>query len=224
MLSFPRGARNVPTHARLELQSSATLQVYEAKLSFRAKFQGLRYLVYNYRILSFLVFTALFYIVSVMSLAVGWAVISQLWSRRGQAVQKWIKQEGSAENVAIKREEAGKETRVKTEDDSGSSAQGGLSLDNVSDTPAQYPSGRGRPALSYQGRPDSSKGGEGEAVEDLRKPMGAGEAADDEDEGEMVEEEDSRGRAHDSGIGTSMESEHAGLGVRRRSSKSALKK
>lgn len=217
-LTFPRGSRNLPTHARLELQSSVMLQVYDAKLSFRAKFQGLRFVIYNYRVGSFLLFTALFYTVSVTSVALGWAIISQLWSSRGQSVQKWIKQE---DRPAIKNEGESATTKIRTEDETESSAHGGLSLSNVSDTPAQYPTGGGRPTLSYQGRPTSSVAGDtAEVAEDLQKPIGPGEAADDEEEGNLLkEEEDIGGRPFDSGIGTSMESEHAGLGIRRRSSK-----
>ncbi|OQV07015.1 hypothetical protein CLAIMM_11508 [Cladophialophora immunda] len=234
MLVFPRGARNVPTHARLELQASSVLQVYDVKLAFRAKFQGMRYWIYNYRATAFVLFTALFYGVSVTSMALGWAVISHMLSGGGEG-QKRIKMEGRegvpATGTPIKTEHessSGAATKIKTEDEAESSGPhgvgGGLSLSNISDTPTQFPTGRGRPPLSYSGRPGSEAEARVhvEAEEDrLRRPMGPGEAADDEDEGDFDEEE-IRGRRveGDSGIGTSMESEHAGLGVvRRRSSR-----
>ena len=230
MLTFARGSKNVPTYARLEVQSESILQVYDAKLAFRAKFQGLRWAVYNYRVASFLLFTTLFYVVSITSLAVGWAVISKLWADRTAGVERLrIKQEGEQRTKAIKAEgepSSGATPRIKTEDDTESSAHGGLSMANISDTPAQYPTGRGRQPLSYAGRPISTEAS-GTAEEDrLQNPMGAGEAADDEDEGDLLEEEeDIRGRPFDSGIGTSMESEHVGAGiVRRRSSKGSGKR
>ncbi|KAH0848197.1 hypothetical protein FOPE_02304 [Fonsecaea pedrosoi] len=239
MLVFPRGARNVPTHARLEVQASSVLQVYDAKLAFRAKFQGMRYLIYNYRVTSFVVFTALFYGVSVTSMALGWALISHLLSGSG-ARQGRIKMEGrdgTTTSTPIKTEQGSSSgaatAKIKTEDEAESSGPfgggGGLSLSNISDTPTQFPTGRGRPPLSYPGRaPSQTEGRENvEAEEDrLRRPMGPDEAADDEDEGEF-EGSELRGRRleGDSGIGTSMESEHAGSGVvRKRSSRSLPKR
>lgn len=233
MLVFPRGSRNIPSHARLELQSDTTLQVYDAKLVFRAKFQGLRYLVYNYRIVTFVIFTTLFYVVSVTSMALSWAAISYAWSSR-EGGRRVFKLEGGSLGTTptLKTEpespSAGGSAKVKTEDDEPESAHGGLSISNISDTPAQYPTGRGRPPLNYPGRSgltEAAYNGEGED-DRLRRPMGAGEAADDEDEGDLLEEEEEevRGRPFDSGIGTSMESEHAGLGIVRRRSSRAQEK
>jgi hypothetical protein len=42
-IEFSRGWRNVPTSARLELQSETTLQVYSTELVFKARLKGLRY-------------------------------------------------------------------------------------------------------------------------------------------------------------------------------------
>ena len=228
MLELPRGSRNIPTHARLEIQASSILRIYDVKLLFEAKFQGMRYLLYNYRVVSFLVFTMLFYAVSVGSLVLGWVVVSRAFATRDEG-RGMVKQE--SEGTSGFKSERG-EMEIKMEDYTESSVHGGLSVSNISETPAQYPSGGGRAPLSYAGRTSGStveaeaKTGEGEGEEDrLTRPMGAGEAADDEDEGDMLEEEQElRGRAFDSGIGTSMESEHAGLGVRRRSSRGSAKK
>ncbi|OAP63423.1 hypothetical protein AYL99_02650 [Fonsecaea erecta] len=247
MLVFPRGVRNLPTHARLELQAGSVLQVYDVKLAFRAKFQGMRYWIYNYRITTFVVFTALFYGVSLTSMALGWAVISHVLSSGGggDGTQKRIKMEaGTPINPEQHESSSGTATaKIKTEDEAELSSPhggGGLSLSNVSDTPTQFPTGRGRPLLSYAGRfPGGSAAKEAreqhmEVEEDrLRRPMGPGEAADDEDEGDFDEEEENiRGRraeGGDSGIGTSMESEHAAAGgsgvvVRRRRSSRGLGK
>jgi hypothetical protein len=40
--TFSRGWRNIPTSARVELQSDAKLQVYNAQLTFKARLRGLR--------------------------------------------------------------------------------------------------------------------------------------------------------------------------------------
>ncbi|KAI1616494.1 putative adipose-regulatory protein-domain-containing protein [Exophiala viscosa] len=214
LVTFPRGSRNIPTHARLELQSNSVLQVYTAKLAFRAKFQGIRYLIYNYRVASFVVFTATFYTVSVTSMALAWALISMLFSSTSTAGEKYktIKQEDSVKSER----DATSTPKIKTEDETESSAHG-LSISNLSDTAARFPTGRGQMPLSFPGRSPAEDVGEDNAADDLTRPIGADEAADDEDE-----EWELRARPFDgdSGIGTSMESERTSSGVvRKRSSK-----
>lgn len=41
-VEFPRGARNLPQSLRLEIQSEGKMQVYSARVEFRARFTGLR--------------------------------------------------------------------------------------------------------------------------------------------------------------------------------------
>ncbi|ETI26017.1 hypothetical protein G647_02794 [Cladophialophora carrionii CBS 160.54] len=272
----------IPTHAKVEVQSRETLRVYSARLVFRAQFQGLRYVVYNYRGVSFVVFSALFYTVAVTSMLLGWGLMAHFWSKLKISTQPDTKRSLLAgEGKKIKREaedEEPEQRRIKAEDDSGggvtkiktededpdSSPHGGLSMSNLSDTPAQYPTRRGRPPLTYSGRLSSGSGSgtrthaaevvggrggggggggggddaeEEEEEEHLRRPMGVDEAADDEDEGDhdqdqgdgRQEDQEIRGRAFDSGIGTSMESEQAGSAgratvVRRRSSRGTGKR
>jgi len=64
-VSFSRGYRNIPTALTLSLQtqphSSIPLQIYSAKILFQARFQGLRWFVYNYRIISWMLFSTIFY-------------------------------------------------------------------------------------------------------------------------------------------------------------------
>ncbi|EXJ87675.1 hypothetical protein A1O1_04599 [Capronia coronata CBS 617.96] len=217
-LSFPRGTRHIPTHARLELQSTTVLQVYDVKLAFRAKFQGLRYLIYNYRITAFMIFTAAFYTVSVATMALAWAAISTLISPGEKQSQKMqnLKQQGQ-----IKAEpESASAATVKMEDDAESSTHG-LSLSNLSDTATHFPTLKGQPGLSFSSRNPLPESGVGTGEDDsLAQVIGPGEAADDEDE--IAEAEEIRGRPFegDSGIGTSMESEHASSALfRRRSSR-----
>jgi seipin len=50
-IEFSRGWRNIPTSARLELQSQATLQVYSTELIFKARLRGLRYAAITRRML-----------------------------------------------------------------------------------------------------------------------------------------------------------------------------
>lgn len=47
-VEFPRGWRNLPESMRLEIHSDERMQVYSAKVQFRAKFSGLRYGLIGY--------------------------------------------------------------------------------------------------------------------------------------------------------------------------------
>lgn len=201
LLAFPRGSRNVPSHARLQLQSTSTLQVYSAKLVFRAKFQGLRYLIYNYRVTAFALFTTLFYTVSITTMALAWAFISSaLAAGKDDGWQpKQIKQE--QENKQIKTDqESDTGTRIKTEED-----------DTELATPRTF---------LLDEKPTSAA--RDDTIDDaLTQHIGPDEVADDEDDDDVGSQE-IRGRSFhpDSGIGTSMESEHTTSGlVRRRSSR-----
>jgi len=199
LLSFPRGSRNIPSHARLEIQSTNLLQVYHAKLVFRAKFQGLRYLIYNYRVTAFVLFTTLFYTVSITSMALAWAFIaSALGKDEEDSWQpKKIKQEGE-DNQAKTDPELESGMKIKTEDDTEPM------------TPRALPHAESQPGAI---RDDTND-------DDVPEQVGPDEVADDEDDDDDAQE--MRGRAFhpDSGIGTSMESEHTTSGlVRRRSSR-----
>lgn len=108
-LAFARGRPNIPTAAYLEVQSQipptgcppsqqpvlgmhlltnptptpiSTLQIYSAQLDIHVRFTGLRYYVYNYRVLSFLIFSSLFYTMTISSMAVTWAFVTAALSAR----------------------------------------------------------------------------------------------------------------------------------------------
>ena len=216
LLEFERGRGNVPTHARVEVVGASggngreALQSYAAHLRFAARFRGLRFVVYNYRVLSFLVFSMLFYMTSISTMLIGWAAISAL-TKQKRDEKGSVKIEGS---TRVKAEpENGDVRKIKQEQDQ---AGRGLSLDNISDSAVQYPTGRGRPALQYAGRQASAE----EEVQTVIEQAQAGEAADDEDEGAEEEQDAQMMRRFegswaasgarfegDSGIGTSMESE-----------------
>jgi seipin len=239
LMSFPRGWRNVPGAVQLELQSDQTLQVYSVKVVFKARFEGLRYILYNYRILSFAVFTSCFYMVSLTSTAIAWFVISSLFTSDSARAK-----EESNERKKIKRQEGDAHDSngyIKEEAQSDhSSDETGLSVSNISDSATTFPTlGRQMPLRFPVPRPsDSVAGGasmassradvkrepddeflmEATTIEPLAA-TGPSEAADDEDEDEARGRD--RGRL-DSGIGTSMESEGArdlALGLQRRRSR-----
>lgn len=256
-VAFKRGLGNVPRSVRLEvaaggaattgfrqLAAGQQVQVYTASVTFSARFHGLRYLVYNHRILSFVVFSTVFYVVSIISMGLVWAWIGpSIMAPPPGSNKAAIKQEEDepASQMASKEIKGEKDPGIKTEDeDEENYTQQGLKLEDVSDTPVQFPSGRGRTPLRYEGRSDER--GAGAAAQAQEREIGEGEKADDEDEeeGEFVDDDAAMyerayaratGRFEgDSGIGTMSESTRTGSGsghgrghdlVRRRSGRGA---
>ncbi|KAI1881079.1 hypothetical protein JX265_001319 [Neoarthrinium moseri] len=66
----------LPLSLLLDVQAGQTLQVYAARIELVARLTGLRWLMYNHRILSFVAFTALFWLAEMLSMGVGWLVLA----------------------------------------------------------------------------------------------------------------------------------------------------
>lgn len=247
-VEFARGKDNVPTTARLEIQSQTALQallpvgaapqlyVYSAKLVFQVRFHGLRYLIYNYRVLAFAIFTTLFYTVSISTLAIGWALIATLFRNsddkslvkveQGSKIKQEPGQETSDALRTASDYKSDKTPRIKGTDDSENET---VNLREAWDA-------RGAETMPQDQVPASVA-----TKDDIPPAEGAEpppeEHADDEeeesdDEWEQLEklrrkmEQDARQRQlerqqHDSGIGTSLESGNTSRGglVRRTNSK-----
>lgn len=210
-IEFARGWRSIPATARIELSSDTKLQVYKATLVFTAQFRGLRYVVekdivldcadrrrryimYNYRIISFVVCTTIFWIAELVSALVGWMVLSYLMfpskDERGPLSTRKIQADDD-------------ESMVKTEpgEDEGDETE------ELSDTERSFPTYSRQPPLRYSST--KVKKEEEEPESELAEVPPAGAEADDEDEdAEAVATEAARlrGLHSDSGLGTSMES------------------
>ncbi|PYI05924.1 adipose-regulatory protein [Aspergillus sclerotiicarbonarius CBS 121057] len=105
-VQFARGWRNLPDSLRLEIHSSEKMQVYKAKVMFRARFTGLRWVMYNWRLTSFVIFGFLFWSVSMASAGIAWVILAALLSGGG----------GEKPRAVIKAEDRSG-TPIKTEDD-----------------------------------------------------------------------------------------------------------
>jgi Putative adipose-regulatory protein (Seipin) len=182
---FARGWRNVPASARLEIQTQrltqaalpsqsstnaqqhVALQVYSATIEFHARFRGLRWLMYNWRILSFLAFTSAFYCAALLSTAVAWGVIalispsSTVGKKEGEEEERRkIKYE---ENLDLKTTNGHATRPIKREptaEDGGeeSGEESALSLSNLSDNATIFPTlGRQMP-LRYPIQPSFQYG------------------------------------------------------------------
>lgn len=202
-VSFKKGWRNVPTVAYVEVQGRGqSLQVYDVQLKLRARYEGLRWLMYSHRIFSLIVFTTAFWAAEVLFAVLSWV----LWSTRSGV---WT-EEGAKE---VKGEETDESTAIKTE-------EGGVETDlDMSDTPRSFPTYGRQAPLQYI--PKIKKEEETDQMlpeETTIQPFAA--EADDESE-EPPDVGSFRGGRSDSGIGTSFSDGGGSLrgGVQRRRSK-----
>ncbi|PGH10463.1 hypothetical protein GX51_00222 [Blastomyces parvus] len=119
-MEFGRKKGAMPKMLRLEIQSEERMQVYNAVVRFDAKFSGLRWIMYNWKILSFLTFSSIFWIVSMLVTSSVWIVLA---SQAEPTFKKGLKLEDEAEeddeennssDISMKEEEG-------SEDENGSS-------------------------------------------------------------------------------------------------------
>ncbi|KAK5125575.1 hypothetical protein LTR08_005203 [Meristemomyces frigidus] len=75
-VEFSKGWRNLPSTMKLEIQSTNRMQVYSAQAVFRARFRGLRWLMYNHRILSAFVFVGIFWTTEMLFAGLAWAALT----------------------------------------------------------------------------------------------------------------------------------------------------
>ncbi|EEQ83880.1 hypothetical protein RJZ56_002110 [Blastomyces dermatitidis] len=106
-VEFARKKGAMPKMLRLEIQSDERMQVYNAVVRFDAKFSGLRWIMYNWKILSFLTFSSTFWIVSMLFTSSVWIALA------GQAEPTFKKrpkledeaEEENSSDVSVKEEE-----------------------------------------------------------------------------------------------------------------------
>ena len=232
-VEFARGKDNVPAVAEIEIQSqrppmlatskdyvsAPQLHIYSAKLVFKVRFHGLRYIIYNHRFLAFAAFTTLFYTVSISTLAVVWAVIATLLNTAGdQALVKQdpqIKQEGeTSDPLRTASDYRSDKTQKRITDDSENET---VNIRENWSSPHMQQS-----QFTPQTSEPTSAASQDQVVAAEEKPEDHADDEEEEDEDEWEQYERIRKRmeyearqrqlAHDSGIGTSLESENAGAG------------
>lgn len=149
----------VPNSAYIEVEAGQTVQTYHATLSLTAQLRGLRWLMFYYRLPTFLAFTFFFWVSEVVSMAVAWIVWSAVFGSSDTAGKgKYL--EGSG------RHGLGDESEEKEED---------------SDRPTTFPTYGRQPPLKYE--PELKY--EGEEERPLSEvPIAGAEADDEEDEDE----------------------------------------
>lgn len=173
---FARGSAGLPATLSLEVQSTHRLQIYNAVAHFRARFTGLRWIMYNHRIISATIFITAFWFTELIFFALAWGVVSFYIS--GKQEPGDVKAELPDDKTTVKREE---------EDESKPA---------LSDTERTFPTLGGQAPLRYVPPVNGIKQEE-EDEESALRPVTPAAEADDEDEDVDF---------FDSGIGTSMES------------------
>ncbi|OJJ51484.1 hypothetical protein ASPZODRAFT_12305 [Penicilliopsis zonata CBS 506.65] len=109
---FVRGRRNRPGRVHLELQSKRHMQIYSATVIFKARFSGLRRIMYNWRITAFVTFTTVFWSTSMVSASIAWLVLASFAGGKGNKTPTKLK------NEAIKKEEEPEESDVSIKEES----------------------------------------------------------------------------------------------------------
>ncbi|KAL4810424.1 putative adipose-regulatory protein-domain-containing protein [Aspergillus unguis] len=109
-VEFSRGPHSRPETLRLEIRAQEKVQVYSAKVMFRTRFTGLRWIMYQWRIPSFFVFSFMFWSVSMFSFSVSWVLLACFFN-----TGVTVKEEGDDDDDNVKIEETESEPTVKEE-------------------------------------------------------------------------------------------------------------
>ena len=202
--AFAKGWKNVPAYVMLEVQpkEGQEVHVYDVRVRFTARFGGLRWLMYNHRFISFIVFTSSFWISEVLFAGLGWILLRHLFaSPEGRKVKEEVKSEDAAASSTIKLEA----------EDSGEEP-------DLSDTPRTFPTYGRQAPLRYTPK---VKDGDGEEYmfggASTIPPLAA--EADDEDDFDGDAFGGGTGGRTDSGLGTSFSEGGERSGLARRRSK-----
>lgn len=78
-VSFDRDSLK-PAAAYVEVEAGQDIQIYSTQLTLTAQLRGLRWLMVNYRLLSYVVFTLLFWFFEVLFMSAAWSVWSSFTS------------------------------------------------------------------------------------------------------------------------------------------------
>lgn len=189
-VTFPTDSA-IPSTAYVEVEAGQGIQIYSASLTMTAQLSGLRWLMFHYRLLTFITFTMLFWVCELGFMVVAWAILSSL-----------LGTSSSSTELKSHRNQRRSTTGGMTDSDGYDENDDG---DDASDYPQQFPTYGKQPPLKHE--PDVKD--EEEPQQPLHEIPVAGEEADDE-------EEDA---PQDSGIGTSYSGEGSSS-VRKRSIRS----
>ncbi|KAI1823490.1 hypothetical protein F4861DRAFT_509993 [Xylaria intraflava] len=78
----------LPLSFLVDVQAGQTLQVYSSSMTLVARLSGLRWFMYNHRILSFFIGATIFWLAEVVSMGLAWLVLGWVSSNRRRDVSK----------------------------------------------------------------------------------------------------------------------------------------
>ncbi|EFZ02690.2 adipose-regulatory protein [Metarhizium robertsii] len=193
-VSFDKSALQ-PTAAFIEIEAGQDIQIYSASLTLTAQLRGLRWLMFHYRLITYMTFTFLFWVCEVLFMCLAWAI----WSATTTP------QDGRNKGITFRDGE-------------------GDDIDDEHDDHPDRTAGPVAHAryARIKREPEIKKEEEDEEPQRLiyNIPMGEAEADDEDgfDDGNIV---DGSGNRSDSGIGTSYK-EEGSESLRRRASRDML--
>jgi seipin len=148
-VQFKRGWSNVPRSVRVEIKtdagasgSSGRVAVYGCWVQFRARLGGLRWLMYNHRIISAIAFTATFFSVSMTFMLLAYVSLSYIFSssRKNPASNAPPRVDRGPASPSSKTPNLPTIKKEEEEDPD---------LPSLSDTPRTFPTLRNQPPLSF---------------------------------------------------------------------------
>jgi len=101
---FKKGYKNIPSYVFVEIQSGIKqeVQIYDIRVLLTARFGGLRWLMYNYRIASFVAFVGAFWFAEIMSSALSWVIFRSFFSSSESPIKEVMKDD--TKNWSLKTE------------------------------------------------------------------------------------------------------------------------
>ncbi|KAI0532115.1 putative adipose-regulatory protein-domain-containing protein [Xylaria digitata] len=113
----------LPLSVLVDVQAGQTLQVYSSTITLVARLTGMRWFMYNYRILSFMVCTMIFWLAEMISMGLAWVLLGWVFSGQGKDVMRLPKPEnsdreirhgGDEDDTEVKKEDNGPEIKEET--------------------------------------------------------------------------------------------------------------
>lgn len=189
-VQFAKGTANVPNTLLMTIEADEKMQIYEASVRTVARFGGLRWILYHHRILSFLIFSSMFWSSTMISMLLVWAAL-------GMSRTAAFDDDGLGT-----KEERGRSREAVNSEPTDSDVFDPTFMEDLSDTSRSFPTlGRQMP-LHFVGEKKTDP--DIKTEEDLTSmfPTAAQEADDEDEDNARLGSE-----WRDSGIGTSREEE-----------------
>ncbi|KAH8666335.1 hypothetical protein BX600DRAFT_380606 [Xylariales sp. PMI_506] len=116
----------LPLSVLLDVQAGQNFQVYSAQIELVARLTGIRWMMYNHRIISFVVFTTLFWLAEIIWMVLAWLVLASFVGGRSKnqdgssdTIQRISETDGDSESALTAKAKG--HSRSLTADESGSS-------------------------------------------------------------------------------------------------------